>query len=235
MGNDLIGTPTCDEKIIGRTRQINVRLNEDKSTYLGSSISRRMFSGQEDTQAYRLFLAGEKPMALDLNYAVGDTRIDLSGLPVNNLKMYSGSANIFVDYESGEKNLVVMDTFKIKVDMGKLNAKNLHLSRSKTVIADVGFGSVYMDFENAFDIASDVKASVGAGKLEVILPEGNIPVRININSSPLCRVKMPSDFKKSMTTLYSNTDTEFATNGPHYINFDIDVAVGNIVFKYADK
>ncbi len=227
------GIPTFEEQIIERTKQINVKLNKENKAYLGSSLSRRMFSGTEDGQTWKVYLSGKKPMALDLIHAVGDTHIDLSGLPVHNLKMHSGSANVFVSYEPGQGNLVEMDTFKIKVDMGKFNAKNLFLSRSRNVIADVGFGSVYMDFENAMDIASDIKATVGAGKLEVILPQKHIPIRININDSPLCRIKMPAGFQKSQTSVYSNTEVALASS--LYLNFDIDVAVGNIVFKYADK
>jgi hypothetical protein len=122
-----------------------------------------------------------------------------------------------------------MDTFLIKVDMGTLTAKNLHLSRSSKVIADVGFGSVYMDFKDAQNISTTVLASVGAGKLEVILPSGDIPVKININDSPLCRIKVPSGFSKSKENEFTNQT--FTDNSVNYLTFNVDVAVGNIIFK----
>lgn len=188
--------PHYEEQIIERTKQVKIHLNDDKNS-LSSSLSRRMFSMQSiDDYSWKVHLSKYKPMALDLNYAIGDTYIDLSGLPVERLKMNTGSANVSVNYKHNEGNLMQMDTFMIKTDMGTFSAKNLHLSRSKNVIADVGFGTVHMDFRHAKEIATEVTASVGAGKLEVILPTSDIPVKININDSPLCRIKMPEEFRQ---------------------------------------
>jgi hypothetical protein len=224
------GNPEFEEKIVERTREINVKLDDQKSISLSSTISKRMFSRQAvDDYVWKVYLADIKPMDLDLSYAVGDTYIDLSGLPVEKFKMNTGSANVKVNYKSNSGNLIQMDTFLVKVDMGTLSAKNLHLSRSGHVIADVGFGSVYMDFKEAKNISTAVVATVGAGKLEVILPSGNIPVKININDSPLCRVKMPSGFTKSKNNEFTNQ--AFETHNGNYLTFNVDVAVGNIVFK----
>lgn len=221
--------PSVEEKIVARTKQINVQLDDEDGS-LSSSISRRMFSQQSvDDYTWKVYLSKCKPMDLDLNYAVGDTYIDLSGLPVERLKMFTGSANVSVNYNSNEGNQLVMDTFLIKVDMGTFKAKNLHLSRSNKVIADVGFGTVRMDFEEAESIMTDVSASVGAGKLEVILPSSDVPVKININDSPLCRIKMPKEFRKSSANEFTNIDPEDRSD--NYLTFNVDVAVGNIVFK----
>jgi hypothetical protein len=189
-----------------------------------------MFSKQSvDDYTWKVYLSKCKPMDLNLNYAVGDTYIDLSGLPVERLKMHTGSANVSVNYNSNEGNQLEMDTFLIQVDMGTFKAKNLHLSRSEKVIADVGFGTVHMDFKDAESISTDVSASVGAGKLEVILPTSDVPVRININDSPLCRIKMPKEFSKFSDNVFTNM--EIAGGSDNYLTFNVDVAVGNIIFK----
>lgn len=222
--------PEFEEIIVERTRQINVKLDDKQSKSLGSTISRKMFSNQYvDNYTWKVHLADIKPMELDLNYAVGDTYIDLSGLPIEKLKMNTGSANLKINYEPNRGNLILMDTFSIKVDMGTFTAKNLHLSKSGNVIADVGFGSVYMDFKEARSIATAVVATVGAGKLEVVLPSDDIPVKININDSPLCRIKIPAGFKKSTNNEFTNQ--AFENYNVNYLTFNVDVAVGNIVFK----
>ncbi|MEJ0054893.1 MAG: hypothetical protein WDN75_04140 [Bacteroidota bacterium] len=41
-----------------------------------------------------------------------------------------------------------MDTFFVKVDLGSLNVKQMNLSRSKVVMAEVGFGNIFLDFSN---------------------------------------------------------------------------------------
>ncbi len=221
--------PHYEEQIVERTKQVKIHLN-DESNSLSSSLSRRMFSKQSvDDYSWKVYLSKYKPMDLDLNYAVGDTYIDLSGLPVERLKMNTGSANVSVNYKHNEGNQMQMDTFMIKTDMGTFSAKNLHLSRSKNVIADVGFGTVHMDFKHAEEIATEVTASVGAGKLEVILPSSDIPVKININDSPLCRIRMPEEFHQVSSREFTNLES--GSDDSNYLTFNVDVAVGNIVFK----
>ena len=187
--------PLYEEKIINRTKEVNVKFAEEHEISLSSSISKRLFSSQSvDDYTWKVYLSKVKPMDLDLNYAVGDTYIDLSDLPIERFKMRTGSANVKVNYKKGLANQLEMDTFMIKVDMGTFEAKNLHLSKSSNIIADVGFGKVKMDFEDAQIIKTMVLATVGAGKLEIILPRENIPIKINVNDSPLCQIKIPKEF-----------------------------------------
>lgn len=222
--------PQYEEKVVNRTKEVKIVLGKDHNTSLSSTISKRMFSTQSvDDYTWKVYLSKLKPMDLDLTYAIGDTYIDLSDLPIEKLKMRSGSANIKVNYKKGMGNLLKMDTFLIKVDMGTFEAKNLHLCNSSNIITDVGFGKVKMDFENAEIIKTNVNATVGAGRLEVILPQKGIPVKININDSPLCHIRMPKNFEKVEENVFVTPG--FNDEQANYINFSIDVAVGNIVFK----
>lgn len=222
--------PYYEERIIDRTKEVTVALGEENNASLSTTITRRMFSTQSvEDYTWKVYLSKLKPLDLDLNYAVGDTYIDLSDLPIEKLKMRSGSANVKVNYKNGLGNLLEMDTFLIKVDMGTFEAKNLHLCNSSNIITDIGFGKVKMDFEDAQVINTNVRASVGAGKLEIILPSGDIPVRININDSPLCHIKMPRNFENISENVFVSPG--FEDGQLNAINFSVDVAVGNIVFK----
>ena len=232
--SDGTSEPLYEEKIINRTKEVKVKFTEEHETSLSSTISKRMFSSQSvDDYTWKVYLSKLKPMDLDLNYAVGDTYIDLSDLPIERFKMRTGSANVKVNYKKGLANQLEMDTFMIKVDMGTFEAKNLHLSKSSNIIADVGFGKVKMDFENAQIIKTMVVASVGAGKLEIILPRENIPIKINVNDSPLCQIKIPKEFIESSDHVFVTPG--FNENETNYINFSVDVAVGNIIFKSAHR
>lgn len=63
-------SPTYEEKIVARTKQINIQLDDEEAS-LGSSISKRMFSRQSlDDYTWKVYLSNYKPMDLDLNYAV---------------------------------------------------------------------------------------------------------------------------------------------------------------------
>jgi hypothetical protein len=222
--------PQYEEKVVHRTKQVKVGSGGNQHSTLGASISKRFFSYQSvDDYTWKVYLSKLKPLDLDLNYAIGDTYIDLSDLPVERLKMRSGSANVKVNYKKGMGNLMEMDTFSIQVDMGSFEANNLYLCNSSNIITDVGFGKVKMDFKEAHQIKTKVCASVGAGKLEVILPHESVPVRININDSPLCNIKMPANFQKVAENVFETQGIDDGNN--NFMDFDVDVAVGNIVFK----
>ncbi len=150
-------------------------------------------------------------------------------MAVGRLKMRAGSANVIVNYRKDQENPLEMDTLLIKVDMGTFEAKNLHLSRSSNIIANVGFGKIQIDFGNAKVTKTEVKDTVGAGKLEIILPYENIPIRINANDSPLCQITMSQGFEKTTNQVFIALG--FNENLINYIHFNIDVAVGNIIFK----
>ena len=229
-----ISSPQFVEEIIEGIKQIHVKFDEHKDQSLGATLSRRFFSDQEeDEYKYKMYLSKLKPLDLDLNYAIGNSYIDLSDLSIERLKLHTGSANVTVNYKEGLGNKIAMDTFLIKVDMGTFEAMNLHLSRSEHIIANVGFGKVKMDFADAQSVSTNVQASVGAGKLEIILPASGVPVKININDSQLCRIKMPDEFRESEGKVFVNNHA--LADQTDYINFDVDVAVGNIVFKSAEK
>ena len=221
--------PKINEQLIGRTKQVNLVLESTNTSSFGSSLTKMFGSSEEDDYTWKVYLSDLKPLNIDLNYAIGDSYIDLSNLPIERLRMRSGSANIKVNYSVGMANKLQMDTFLIKVDMGTFEAKNLHLSNSSHIITDVGFGKVHMDFEGADQFKADVKALVGAGKLEVLLPGRNVPVKININDSPLCQIKIPKEFKMASSNVFVSPG--YDENIKNRINFNVDVAVGNIVFK----
>jgi hypothetical protein len=85
-----------------------------------------------------------------------------------------------------------MDTFFVKVDLGSVNVKNLSLSRTHCVMADVGFGNMTLDFSNQPAVSNRIKGSVGAGNLTIILPKEETPILVKIQDSLLCSLKVPS-------------------------------------------
>ncbi len=229
-------SPQYEENIIDGVKLLQVNLQEENSNYLSSTFSNQLinFSTQDENDViWNVTISKLKPVELDLNYAIGDSYIDLTGLSIERLKVKTGSANIVVNYKNDVANFVKMDTFLVKVDVGSFEAKNLHLSRSANIIANVGFGNVKMDFGNAELINTEVRATIGAGKLIIILPKNDIPIKININDSPLCHIKIPKGYVNSTAHIFHSP--KYANNQSNSINFDVDVAVGSIVFKTANR
>jgi hypothetical protein len=180
-------------------------------------------------KVWKMYLTESKPYDLQLDYGVGNAHVDLSGLSIKKLKINTASADVIVGYFSALENQLDMDTFSVKVDVGSINVKNISLSKPKHVVADVGFGSMTLDFTTQPLITSKVRGSVGAGNLTILLPANETPILVRIKDSWLCSVKLPASLKKiSENTFASATYTKGAKNA---LIFDLDVSMGNIIFK----
>lgn len=218
------------KEIKGKTCEVVLKLEENNTAGVSQSISSRFFGTAEASsdRFWKMYLTDAKPYALELNYGVGKANVDLSGLSIKKLKINTGSADVNVWYSSLE-NQVDMDTFYIKVDLGSVNVKNLNLSRSRYMVADVGFGNMLLDFSNKPLISNRIKGSVGAGNLTIILPAEETPVLVKIHDSWLCSVKLPAELKKVNETTFANA--AYTKDSKNALTFDLDVSMGTIVFK----
>lgn len=223
---------TFRKEVKGKTCEVILDLEEIRSEGLSQSISTSFFgSSQKETseKIWKMYLTDDKPYLLELQYGLGNANIDLSGLAIKKLKINTGSANVNVGYNSSMENQIDMDTFFVKVDLGSVNVKNINLSRTRVVMADVGFGNMMLDFSNKPLVSNRIKGSVGAGNLVIVLPSNETPVIVKIHDSWLCSVTMPAGLKKIGENTFANaTYTKDAKNA---LAFDLDVSMGSIVFK----
>lgn len=219
------------KEIKGKLCDVKLVLEEQRTDGLSQSISYKVFGSEKptDDKFWKMYLTDAKPYSLELNYGIGNANIDLSGLAIKTLKINTGSADVKVGYPSGLENKVDMDTFYVKVDLGSVNARNMSLTRTKCVVADVGFGNLLLDFSASPTVTNSVKGSVGAGNLVILLPADNTPVMVRIKDSWLCSVKMPENLKKVGENTFANA--AYNKNARNALVFDLDVSLGNIIFK----
>lgn len=224
-------TPEYNSVINNRTRFIHFNLNNGPSESLGKALSQHVFGSSNSIEnKWDVFLSKAKPMVLNLNCVVGNAKIDLSGLPVEKLKINSGNADVHIGYFSNTYNPMIMDSLLVKVDLGSLTIDELNLSKARQIVADVGLGSLSMDFSDRNVICStNVKASVGAGKLQITIPDNEYPILIQINNSPLCHVKIPKSFKTIEKNIFVNN--LYKSGADNLVEFDLNVTVGHIAFN----
>lgn len=215
-----------------QTCQVRLSLEQEGQKGVGTKISYQMFGAdtQPNDKFWKIYLTERKPYSLNLDYGLGNANIDLSGLSIKRLKINTGSADVNVSYNSGMENKLDMDTFYVKVDLGSLNVKQLNLSRTHVMIADVGFGNVLLDFSDKPLVSNRVKGSVGAGNMVILLPSDDVPVLVKISESWLCSVNLCKSLKRIGTDTYANA--AFSNkNAKDAITFDLDVSLGKIIFK----
>ena len=220
------------KEVKGKTCEVLLNLEEAHTEGISQTISTRFFGASEkpvSDKLWKMYLTDAKPYFLELNYGIGNANIDLSGLAIKNLKINTGSADVNVGYYSSLENQIDMDTFSVKVDLGSVNVKNLNMSRARYMMADVGFGNMTLDFSSKPLVSNKIKGSVGAGNLTILLPSNDTPVLVKIKDSWLCSVKMPEELKKVAANVYANA--AYTKDTKNSLTFDLDVSMGNIIFK----
>jgi hypothetical protein len=222
------------KEVIDNTCQVFLNFEDADSQGIGQTISTRMFGDNTpvNNKIWKMYLSDIKPYFLELDYAVGNANVDLSGLAIRKLKINTGSADVNLGYSSLE-NQVDMDSLLVKVDLGSLHVKNLNLSRTKYMMADVGFGNMVLDFSNTPLVSNTIEGSVGAGNLTIILPSSQTPVIVRINDSWLCSVKIPDGMKKISANTFVNA--AYAKDAKTSLSFNLDVSMGSIIFRESGR
>lgn len=222
--------PVFKNEVKNRISVIDFNLGNPGGPAVSKSLSSRMFGGNIcRSNNWNILLSDKKPLRLKLKYVVGEADVDLSGLPVENLHIKSGNASVNVGYFSGQQNPLEMDTIHVAVDMGSLQLNRINLARARQINAQVGFGSLLLDFnDDQLICGSKVSARVGAGSMEIALPENDYPVVVRINDSPLCRIDLPKTFRKIADNVFANH--LYQSDSPQMISFDLDVTLGYISF-----
>ncbi len=224
-------THTFSNEVSGTTCAVNLSLEQETQRGVSQKISYRVFGSEENPtdKFWKVYLSESTSYSLDLDYGLGNANIDLSGLAVSKLKVKTGSADVNISYASGLENKTDMDTFFVKVDMGSLHARELNLARSKVVVADIGFGNMFLDFGNKPAISNHIIGSVGAGNLVIQLPAEDVPVLITINDSWLCSINLSRSLKKIGQNRFANAS--YTKDSKNALVFDLDVSMGKIVFR----
>ncbi len=217
--------------LVNKTLNIDLKIEDKTSDNFSQSISDKMFKREKNDSggAWKIFLSDEKIYELKMNFGVGDAYIDLSGLQIEKLNVNTGSADINIGYLSGIRNQHRMDTFNVKVDLGSVQMRRLSLANAKVIIAEIGFGDAYLDLSEKPKESSYIDASVGVGNLVVVVPRTGTGIKIMVNSSMLCQVKLSKSFRENSPDVFINEFYE--EGGENQLVFNVDVSLGTIQFK----
>lgn len=214
------------------TQKINAELTckSHMGLNFSESVANTFFSSSDEVHdIWQINLSKHQTYDLNLSYLMGDANVDLSNLAVERLKIKSASADVKLSYKDRVMNSVPMDTFFVQVNFGDIEVKDLNYALAKEIIAEVGFGSLSIDCGSDWKTNSRVSASVGAGSLNIILPPQEVPIIIRINNSPLCNIRMASNFKNIGHNTFAN---QAYIDKPHEsMEFILDVGMGTIAFK----
>ena len=212
----------------GANYAISLKLEDKNTESFSQSISSKVFSQtNSENNVWKIYLTKNKPYDIDLEYGIGQAIIDLSGLSVSSFKVNTGSADINLGYMSDIPNQIEMESFHVTVDLGNVVVRKLNMARAKNIVAELSFGNMLLDMTEKPSRKTNIMASVGAGNLEIFVPKNDCPTMVRIKNSMFCDVKLT----KSFIEIDDNIFVNHTGDDENLLVFDVDVSVGNIVFK----
>lgn len=199
-----------------------------ESENLGKSLSYKLFSNSNEDfdHKWNVNLNSNYLYDLNFNFGIGKAFFDLSHLPISNCRIKSASADISVDYSKKMANSVRMDTILININMGTLNASHLNLTNAKMMIFEANYGTLNLSFSEKMSEASQIFATVGAGKVDLKLPDESQPAIIKIKSTAMCRTHIPKHWKDLGNKTYVNKS--YSESAENLLSLTIDVSVGSV-------
>lgn len=177
-----------------------------------------------------IYLNKEYPYSLNLNYAHGESYIDLSELSTKLLTINAGNAHVKIDYK--KDNQVEMELFSVKIGAGDVIINNMSLAKAKFFTADMVYGNLNLKYNKPIKVNSKLNIKVGAGTLRVKIPSSSTPVSIKMNTSTFSTVQIPKGFSQQGEKIFVNAAFLQNSSSQKIISFTIDVSVGKAIFYY---
>ncbi|MEX2567313.1 MAG: hypothetical protein WD431_15325 [Cyclobacteriaceae bacterium] len=199
-----------------------------ESESLSKNLSYRFFSGNDDDfdHKWQVGLDANYLYNLKLHFGIGKARLDLSNLSISNCIIKTASTDVYLNYSKRTPNSVAMDSLLVSINMGSLYAEELHFSNARELMLDVNYGSINLSFNDLMASPSNIRTMVGAGSVNIKLPPEDLPYIIKINSTAMCRTKIPSYLKEIDTKTYVSKG--YRNDAKNLMTFMIDVSVGSV-------
>ncbi|WP_040302557.1 hypothetical protein [Algoriphagus machipongonensis] len=198
---------------------------------LGKSITSKLFSGSKDDfdHTWDLGLASNFLYNLDFTLGMGKAEFDLAQLPISKMKVKSASADVLIHYGTRDPNQVQMDTLLVTLNMGSVKLNDINFSNARKMIFEVNYGSLDLNFSEAMPSKCQVIAAVGAGTLNLLLPDESNPVKIRVKTTAMCRTTLPKYLKSIDEHTYITKG--YKESDPRLLELIVDVGVGSLTIE----
>jgi hypothetical protein len=223
--------PTFSYSIRNEVLSAHLLHRNVESETLGKSLSYKLFSSDSEDYDHKwnIGLSANHLYELNLYFGIGKAYLDFSNLPISNCNIKSASADIKLDYTKKVSNSVTMDTLMVSINMGNLNVSNINYSNAENMIFEINYGTLDLSFSDKLLHDAKVSAVVGAGKVNLTLPDQSQPYKLKINSTPMCRTNLPKYLKDIGNKTY--VSKSYRQDAPDLLELTIDVSVGSVTVK----
>lgn len=201
-----------------------------ESDNLGKSITSKLFSsGNGYDHTWDIGLSSNYLYALNFSLGMGKSEMDLSQIPVSKLIVRSASSDVSIFYSQNSPNTVAMDTLLVTLSMGTLEIDRANFTNAKQMIFEVDYGKIDLNFSDGLPQACQVISAVSVGSVHLILPPEEVPVRIKMRTTPMCRTSLPKYLKSTEKGVYVSKG--YRSSDPKLLELIIDVGVGSVTVE----
>ena len=201
-----------------------------ESDNLGKSITSKLFSsGTDYDHTWDLGLSSNFLYHMNFSLGMGKAEMDLSQISISNMAIRSASSDVSLFYSQNMPNTVAMDTLLVTISMGNLEVKNANFTNAKRMIFEVDYGKIDLNFSDGMPHACQVISAVSVGSVHVVLPPDDVPVRLKMRTTPMCRTVLPKHLKSVEKGIYVTKG--YKSSDPKLLEVIIDVGVGSVTVE----
>jgi len=166
----------------------------------------------------------------DVNLEVGfaDSRMDLTGLPINRLALDVGASDFYLTFKDANPNK--MKKFSVDAGAGDIEIDGIGYANCDRFSFDGGAGDFVLNFEGHRDGFMDVTVDVGVGEVRLEIPD-DIPVRVEADEGWFNSIEIHGiDLDEVDDGVYETEDFEAAEFG---LEISLDVGMGQATITRA--
>ena len=167
------------------------------------------------------------PIKFDIEFGMGEGRMDFSGIMIEELTLECGMSDVDVFFN--ERNNKEIQRFVIESGLGSFNAEGLGNANIRKFKVDCGLGGTNLRFDG--DIREDMrgKVGVGLGSVEIEIPR-KVGIQVKTESSFLSSIDL-DDCTEIDDDLYQSDNWDEIK---YKIYLSIEVGLGSVNVKWIE-
>lgn len=135
-----------------------------------SDIRRHNWNDDDFENEWTIALSTKYPTSLDLDIGACEARFDLSGIPLVDLQIDVGAADLEIEFD--EPNPERLRELNVDCGASSLTIIGLANARAEMMDFDIGAGSCEIDLRGKIEGEVEIDIDVGVGSMEVTISRG---------------------------------------------------------------
>ena len=191
--------------------------------FLESEFRRRHWDDDDSENEWNLLLSTRYRTSLELDIGACEGIFDLGGLPLVDLEIDVGAADLEIDFS--EPNPQRLRQLNVDCGASSLTLTGLANANADRMDFDVGAGSCELDFRGDFQGETEVDIDVGVGSMDVIVPRG-VALLIRGDDGWFSSLDFHNlNLRETRNGIWETDDFDEAEDR---IIFTVDVALGSV-------